>query len=90
MYLFDPFKKRGGHVAIYHKDVQPISKALKAKDLIDDFCVYSDEGGIIRLSVHPFYTSREDTTKAAGIVEKVISEKLYLNSEYQQQHGIVT
>lgn len=66
-------ERRGGHVALEHKEAARICKALKEKGVIPDFRAPN----IIRLAPIAFYTSFEDVRNFICILKEIMTEKTY-------------
>lgn len=66
-------KRRGGHVALEHKEAYRICLALKEKKVIPDF----REPNVIRLAPVALYCSFEDIYKLVDILEEIAITKAY-------------
>ena len=66
-------KRRGGHVALEHKEAYRICLALKEKKVIPDF----REPNVIRLAPVALYCSFEDIYKLVDILEDIAITKAY-------------
>lgn len=65
--------RRGGHIALEHKDAIPINEALKAKGVIPDFRYPN----VIRLAPIALYTSFEEVWKVVEIIKTIMETKEY-------------
>lgn len=74
-------EKRGGHVAIQHRDAARICKSLKKHGIIPDF----RPPNIIRIAPIPFYNSYRDVYKVVQIIKKIMLEKDYYKFENKRE-----
>lgn len=65
--------RRGGHIALEHKEAYRICLALKEKNAIPDF----REPNVIRLAPVALYVSFEDIHKLVDILEEIGKDKTY-------------
>ncbi len=65
--------RRGGHIALEHKEAYRICLALKERKVIPDF----REPNVIRLAPVALYCSFEDVHKLVDILEEISIEKSY-------------
>ncbi len=72
-------EKRGGHVAVAHKEAASICKALKKCGVIPDF----RPPNIVRLAPVPLYTSFLDILQTVEILKTIMVKK-----EYEKFHNI--
>ena len=77
-------ERRGGHVAIAHKEGWRINQALKARGVIPDF----RPPNIIRLAPIPLYTKYHDVWKVARHLKKIVDGKEFLR--FKDDRSIVT
>lgn len=75
--------KRGGHVALVHKDAIRITKAMKANDIIPDFRFPN----IIRLAPIALYISYEDVYEMVERIIKIMKNKEY--EKFDSKRGVV-
>ncbi len=67
--------RRGGHVALEHKDAIRINEALKAAGVVPDFRYPN----VIRLAPMPLYIRFEDIYQLVKILKDIMESKSYLN-----------
>lgn len=66
-------ERRGGHVALMHKEASRICKSLKENGIIPDFRPQN----IIRLAPIPLYTSYAEVWQVVQMIKKIMIEKQY-------------
>lgn len=68
-------RRRGGHVALEHREAYRICKALQDRGVIPDF----REPNVVRLAPIALYTSYEEVHALIGIIEDIVSSGAYEN-----------
>lgn len=76
-------QRRGGHVALEHREAIRINKAMKDRKIIPDFRYPN----VIRLAPVAFYVSFEDVYRMVEIIEEIMESKAY--EEYDGSRGTV-
>lgn len=71
---------RGGHIAFQHPQAYAISRALIHEGVICDY----REPDLIRLSVSPLYLDKTDIERACQIIENIIRNRSFQQSQFQQ------
>lgn len=75
--------KRGGHVALQHRDAVKINEVLKKKGVLPDFR-YPD---VIRLAPVALYTSFQEVWKVVDIIKTIMENGEY--KEYSSERGTI-
>ena len=75
---------RGSQLSFSHDAAYPICQALIDNGVVPDFRAPN----IIRFGFTPLYLAYEDIFNAIEVLNKVITEKLYLNEKYQQRAAV--
>ncbi len=65
--------RRGGHVALEHKEAYRISLALRDNKVIPDY----REPNVIRLAPIALYNTYEEVYRLVGILDKIVTKKEY-------------
>ncbi|MGM0378318.1 MAG: kynureninase [Bacillota bacterium] len=76
--------KRGGHVAIKHKEAARINEALKDKGIIPDY----RRPNIIRLAPVPLYISYFEVYKMVITLKEIMDSKYY--TKFENKRGVVS
>ncbi len=79
----DP-NQRGSQVSFHFEDGYAAMQALIARDVIGDFRAPD----IMRFGFTPLYIDRDDVTKAASILEDIISNRLWDTPEYRARNRV--
>ncbi len=75
--------RRGGHIALEHKEAYRICQALKEKNVIPDF----REPNVIRLAPVALYCSFEDVYKVVEILEEIMIKQSF--KKFSQDRTLV-
>jgi kynureninase len=76
--------RRGGQVALRHRDAYAIVQALIARGVIGDF----REPDIVRLGLAPLYLSHAQVWDACEILREVIHTGAYRDPAYAERHTV--
>jgi kynureninase len=76
--------RRGGQVALRHRDAYAIVQALIARDVIGDF----REPDIVRLGFAPLYLSHADVWDACEILRDVLETGAYRDPAFAERHTV--
>ncbi len=76
-------EKRGGHVALVHKEAARINEAMKEAGIIPDY----REPNIIRLAPVPLYTRFVDVVDLVDRIEKIMETGAHL--KFENKRGVV-
>lgn len=75
--------RRGGHVALEHKEAARICEALKSNGVVPDFRAPN----VIRLAPVALYTSYYEVWRTVRILAEIMAGKLY--ERYENKRGVV-
>ena len=75
---------RGSQLAFTHSQAYAICQALIAKGIVADFRAPN----VLRLGFAPLYVSYQDIVTSVRTLSAIMSEKIYLDDDYQVRHAV--